>query len=431
MQVLPDQLTQNRAMLLRVLGWIAAAVSALVLLSAIAARLDRPTMDFHSYFTAAHLVTEGQPVASFYDDEWFKREASRFAPLEEIYGPNVPTTALFFAPVAIFQSEVDAHLAWTAASFVLLILFVEGLVRIASASAARPYWYVAAFLAQPVKENLIQGQAYIVVALGLVLFLKWWKDNREAQAGVMLAGLFAYKSIGFVLWPLALVTGRWRVVAWGVATLAMIVALTWPVIGLDGWLAYLNSMQQVMTTRPICATAYQSVQGFFQHLFSAGGNWGTPAWALPVETVRWTCSVLVLGFTLITLYLAARHRDDELAIGASILLCLFLVPLSQAHTYVLAFVPIAQLFRRLGGTSVRWEVAALWFGAAAIMVPTPYRSLRLVDGWASVIAYPKLYGALVLWGLCIMLMAQKKRSAALSDRVQAGGEWWARQGSNL
>ena len=431
MQVLPDQLTQNRAILLRVLGWIAAAASALVLLSAVAARADRPTMNFHSYFTAAHLVAEGQPFASFYDDEWFKRQASRFAPLEEIYAPNVPTTAVFFAPVAIFQDEVDAHLAWTAASFVLLILLVEGLVRIAGVSAARPYWYAAAFIAEPVQENLIQGQAYIVVALGFVFFLKWWNDDREAPAGVMLAGLFAYKSIGVVLWPLALITGRWRVFAWGIAALAVMIALTWPIIGLDGWLAYLNSMQQVLTTRPIRATTYQSLQGFFQHLFSAGGNFGTPIWALPVGTVRSICSVLVLGFTLVTFYLAARHRDDELAVGASILLCIFLVPLSQAYTYIVAFVPIALLFRRLRGASLRWDVAALWFGAAAIMLPTPYRSARLIDGWASVIAYPKLYGALVLWGLCIMLMAQKERSAASSDRVQAGEEWWARQGSNL
>src|SRR5215510_5665866 len=63
MQVLPDQLRQTLAALLRVLGWIAAAVSALVLLAAIAARLDRPTMNFHSYFTAAHLLVEGQPIS--------------------------------------------------------------------------------------------------------------------------------------------------------------------------------------------------------------------------------------------------------------------------------------------------------------------------------------------------------------------------------
>jgi hypothetical protein len=60
------------------------------------------------------------------------------------------------------------------------------------------------------------------------------------------------------------------------------------------------------------------------------------------------------------------------------------------------------------------------------MVPTPYRSARLIDGWASLIAYPKLYGALVLWGLCIMLMAQKERSPAVTHRAQAGKEWLAR-----
>jgi hypothetical protein len=48
-------------------------------------------------------------------------------------------------------------------------------------------------------------------------------------------------------------------------------------------------------------------------------------------------------------------------------------------------------------------------GSAMIVVPEPYSSPRLFDGWAALLAFPKLYGALLLWALCIFLVTRGER----------------------
>jgi hypothetical protein len=57
----------------------------------------------------------------------------------------------------------------------------------------------------------------------------------------------------------------------------------------------------------------------------------------------------------------------------------------------------------------------LWAGAVLIMLPTPFRSALLVDGWAALLAYPKLYGGLMLWALC--LRKAQNDSVPISDKI--------------
>jgi len=165
---------------IRALGWIVALAVAAVIIVRLFLQIDRPT-EFHSYFTASRLVMEGQSVDQFYDNAWFREQSNRLVPgLHEIFKPNVPTTAVAYGPFAFFQNYVEARLVWTVLSLLLLVWFIEELIRIAGAdSVARPFWYAAVLLAQPIQLNLFQGQAYIVVAAGLILALKFWQRTRD------------------------------------------------------------------------------------------------------------------------------------------------------------------------------------------------------------------------------------------------------------
>src|SRR5215510_5738152 len=138
------------------IGWIIAAIIAAWLANSLVQASSRPTTDFHSYFTSGHLIVEGKRIAEFYDEGRFNAEANRFVPgLHEIYGPNLPTTAIFYAPLALFQDHVAAHRLWTLLSIPLLILFIEGLARVAGAESwEKPYWYAAVLIAQPVRVTL-------------------------------------------------------------------------------------------------------------------------------------------------------------------------------------------------------------------------------------------------------------------------------------
>ena len=51
---------------------------------------------------------------------------------------------------------------------------------------------------------------------------------------------------------------------------------------------------------------------------------------------------------------------------------------------------------------VSWGGLTLTVGAILIAVDLPYRSAELADGAWALLAYPKLYGALLLWGLALV-----------------------------
>ena len=398
---------------IRALGWIAALAVAAVIIVRLFLQIDRPT-EFHSYFTASRLVMEGQSVDQFYDNAWFREQSNRLVPgLHEIFKPNVPTTAVAYGPFAFFQNYVEARLVWTVLSLLLLVWFIEELIRIAGAdSVARPFWYAAVLLAQPIQLNLFQGQAYIVVAAGLILALKFWQRTRDISAGATLAALFAYKSAGTILWPVAIAAGRWRIVLTGVAVLILIVIATWPIIGASGWLAYLKDLRDISAAPGMRSSAYQSVESIVRHLLSEQGRLGSPVVALPVGVARgiaMAIALLLLGFTM---YAAHRHPDNELVVGAALLLALILIPLNQIHAYPVALIPTAQLARRLSGIPHEWKGLALWAGSAMIVLPTPNRLLQPIDGWAALLAYPKLYGGLLLWAACMSLIMHGEQSSA-------------------
>lgn len=401
-------------------GWIVVLLLAALTAWQLAQQAARPT-EFHSYYTAAHLVAEGRPVARFYDDAWFRAEGARHVPgMNDIYNVNPPTTALAHLPLALFRDPVAARLVWLVLSLAMLAGFIEALVAIAG-GAARPWWYAAVLLSAAARSNLYQGQVYIFVALGLAYAVHAWTAGRPRRAGAALAVLMAYKSAGLMLWPVAAASGKWRLVLTGLAVLLLIVVVTWPLIGASGWLAYLHYLQNASAEATLRATAYQSVEGFIGHLFGdqAQATFGTPILPLPLAAGRIIALSIIVALLGCTMAVAFRHRDDELVLGAAILLTLVAVPLSQAHTYVIAFLAIAQLVRRVGWRPASPEAVALWAGAALIVLPLPYKSHRLYDGWLSLLAYPQLYGALVLWLVCIVQTERPRSVPRLSERTGA------------
>jgi hypothetical protein len=388
------------------LGHGCAAIAAALLLFAVLERMDRPVVGFQAYYTAAHLVAERQPIARFYDDEWFNEQVQRNEPaLHEIYNVNLPTTALAFVPLAAFQTHEYARLAWTVLAVPLLIVFIEALAAIAGiGAAAKPFWYAGILLSEPIRANLLQGQAYLVVAIGLLLVLRWWRNRADSLAGAALAAVLLFKSAGTMLWPVLAIAGRWRLLTWASLIIAVTVVVSWPFVGADGWLAYLHAVAALPRSEFIRVTAYQSVPSLLQHLLSGNSTPGLPIVQLQPAVLRMVVLAAVIALIAVTFIAARRRPDDELTVGAAILLTVIATPIAEVHAYTVTLIPAAMLVRRLGGTHRDWKSLALWIGVAMIAVPTPYRSLHLVNGWLAVLAYPKLYGGLVLWLLAVLLL---------------------------
>ena len=87
--------------------------------------------------------------------------------------------------------------------------------------------------------------------------------------------------------------------------------------------------------------------------------------------------------------------------GFFVLLGLIVSPVSADYHYVIALLPIGILLSQFRGQLRSWPGLILITGTLLIAADLPYRTARLTPGAWAFFAYPKLYGALLLWGLAL------------------------------
>lgn len=186
-----------------------------------------------------------------------------------------------------------------------------------------------------------------------------------------------------------------------VAAASVLISLPW--IDVDTWLAYASNLPRLATMPARYVTAYQTVTSLSGHLFVYDARWN-PA---PVADWPWLARGLSLGLLAGTLVLSARWarfrdgpRDTQaltLALFSSLLAAN--APVGEGHHYLLVLPAVIvavwwALYTRPGG--VAWAVL---FGAILLLgAPLPYTSTRLQAGWLALLAYPRVYGAYLLWG---------------------------------
>jgi hypothetical protein len=101
------------------------------------------------------------------------------------------------------------------------------------------------------------------------------------------------------------------------------------------------------------------------------------------------------------------------------------MPQSLDYHYVLAIFPIVVLLSRLHDQPRTVAFAMLAVATIAIAAALPYNSPRLSSGLIAILAYPKLYGALLLAGLCVLPVAALRTDedavSAPSTAARSGG----------
>ena len=406
-------------------GLVASIAALLFLLQVIRPAASQLTHGFSSYYTASRLVREGWSVADFYDDGWFQSQTERlgFVGAEDVYNLNPPSTALLFWPLSGLSPE-DGKAVWTGVNLLLLGLALGGMVRIVRGGPVEVAVGVVLIVSfQPVRENVRLGQVYVLL-LALEVALLWtFLDRRAAVAGFWLGMMIGLKTAGAGLVLLLVSQQRWRELFWTVLTVGGVVVASLLLVGIAPWLRYLALLSRFGAHPELAVTAYQSVPGLFLHLFQPDDIWNiSPLLNAPALA---TCLIVASALTTIGLTVQQTwhcaplaHRDRALAFAAWATLDVALSPVSEDYHYTLLLVPIAILLA--DWRDARFEhfrLAILVVGIGLIGSPLPYKAPPLtVGGWA-VLAYPKLYGALLLWGLATSALANERRRSRRSNLV--------------
>ena len=393
---------QTLARLYSLALWALAALLGIRLALFLPGAVSRISNGFAAHYTASRLLLEGEPVARFYDDAWFAARIGEIAgPVYDLFRPNLPTASLLLLPVAGLE-YLPARVIWTALSLAILaatVAFVMGQLRL------RGPWIPACLagllLFQPLYEHLNQGQNYLVL-IGL-LAATWHGYRREmpALAGVSLGLLLGLKLLGGYLVLLFLLERRWKVLAWAGGAAAAVAAASLPWIGVEAWLAYVGEFPGFLRQPGMAVTAHQTQAGFVQHMlvydpqFNSAPLVDAPALASVLVPAAFAA---VLGAGL----LAARMaRGSDLAFALMVLANLILGPLSADYQYVVVLLSIVILLAWARERNSPWVWLAFGLGSVLIAADLPYRSPRLAEGAWSLLAYPKLYGAWLLYGLAV------------------------------
>ena len=380
---------------------------------------DSPNHGFASYYTSAKLLSEGEDVSQFYDNDWFSSKVKNFVPeVYDVYRFNFPTMTLLLLPLSNF-SYSSAKIIWTIFNLLTLFFAIGYLIREVNFTKI---WLslilILIFSFQPLYANFLCGQAYVLIFCLLVLAWYAYKNDKNLLLGFVIGLIFIFKSISFIIFIFFLIQKKWKSLLGAVLTSLSIAVLTLPWIGIDAWYAYAENFFNDFTHPSLSVTAYQTIHSFFQHFTIFNHQWNpTPIINLPI--LGKILSTLSIFIVLVYSSLKAHQSEkSDLAFGAFVVAGLIISPVSIDYHYTIIILPIFILLKQVLKNQSRIVLAALILFTGLIAAYIPYTSLKVTTGWLALFAYPKLYGAVGLWGLLMLYTPKQNVSQTGNNQIR-------------
>jgi hypothetical protein len=249
--------------------------------------------------------------------------------------------------------------------------------------------------------------------------------GRAGVAGVAVGLAVATKLVAVPLLLVLAVRGMLGAVAAAVVTILVTALLTVGFAGADGWLGFGRALVADVVAPPasLSVTAYQSANGFFGHLLTVDPVWNPS----PIAVVPWVATFAVLAATAVALGLTlwvGRAASTTIAVGAAVVGGVLVLNLAQEYHFAMLLVPAAVAMARWFEVPGRSAFDGLWLAAslALLAAPIDYESPALTAGWLALMAYPRLYGAWLLWAWLIR-EGWPARAPVVVERAEAGGRY--------
>ncbi len=366
-----------------------------------------PASAFITYATGSRLLVYAP--ASFtqvYDNDWFAGQIAQasYPGLYDIFNVNPPSMALMLLPLAWLPMGAG-QILWALANLLFYFGGIWTLGRLLRLPLAWLPPLAAVGLAYlPVRENFSLGQAYLLLFFLLTWALAGLADGGQIVSGLALGLMGLLKMAGVWLWPGLLLAKRWRTAVWAAAVAAAGVLLTVVQIGLTPWMKYFSLLPTLSSDPKRTVTAYQTTVSLFGHLFSYDERWNPS----PLVDAPWLAGTLTLlalfGSLAVTARLAplnAPRRDTRLlALAMWGALVVTNTPFAENHHYTLALPALMIAIWWAWQAKLGWQSWAVLAAAAILLgAPLPYENPRLAQGLWALLAYPRVYGAWLLWGL--------------------------------
>jgi hypothetical protein len=373
------------------------------------------TDDFPEYFTSATIARNGGDAAKLYDGAWFREQTRHYGvgsgknPGE--FRPYPPSTALLLVPLTGFKPLTALRIV-TLVSLACLMGSTLLLSRIFAWDLLDSALFVLAS-GWALHSGLRCGHPYILIStfclLGYYLYLKrmpW------------LAGLCLGVFVPIKYYPLSVLAAfalhrQWRVTLGGGIAMAAVALVS---IGMLGWQVHQVFVLDVLWNHlaghvepgPRFIAVFQSFDTLFDRLFLFDPVRNPhPVWDAPLVRIVAVLStkgllVLAAAAALIKLARGATAGAIAPAIGILGILALLIAPGSGTYAFVLLWLPVALLIDYFLRERAR-APAYLILCTYVLIGFIPYGYTYPFDGRGglSVLAFPRLFLMLAMFGVCI------------------------------
>ncbi|MBK9097266.1 MAG: DUF2029 domain-containing protein [bacterium] len=302
---------------------------------------------------------------------------------------------------------------WITINFLLLIFTVVLIVKkLKLNNHWLPLILIIILIFQPLYENFSFAQVYILIFFLMVFVWFAYKSDNQKWLGILLGLLFMLKTAGVLLWVLLAVQKKWKSLIWIMLTIVGTFLITIPFVGIESWLTYSDRVIGHSSNPTLAVTAYQTIYSFFHHLFMFDENWNL----YPIADIPVLATLLTIIFTLIILiiagFFALKSNLQDLTFASFIIAGTILNPASIDYHFVLLLIPIIisiELIRKKP-TGFLWILFFISYTLIALKLP--YTSSKITQGITAILAYPKLYGAIGLLILCLLLSYSSKNKVS-------------------
>ncbi|MBK8230956.1 MAG: DUF2029 domain-containing protein [Candidatus Eisenbacteria bacterium] len=375
--------------------------------------------DFAGYWTAGRVLIDGKDLSRIYDDRWFGEASVGYGTGEPhmLMYVNPPAIAALFASVA-WLPPTSAKWLWLGLSTVLLLAaWLVWLRALRVPLRSFPSFALLVLLAGgvPFLRTLERGQIYPLILLLVGAFVLGRLRTLPRLSGVSLAGLLLLKYFGGLFALYLFVRRDWKALQTMAITLFAASGIGALLLGPSTYVASLQRLFRSLVERDAAGTGLPNLIAFF-------GGFLTPSqWNAGVLLDAPWLALLLSGTTLFALVWStlggaragAAPETELFPLLALLNLSVLFTPLAADHHYLL-LVPSAWVLLL---TQPRPNVRDPWLAVLVCTVLSfglePSVRAYQRSGWAKLLCYPTLYGAIGLTLLTVRRAAYGKTGSGV------------------
>lgn len=370
------------------------------------------THGFASYYTSARMLTDGSDMTAAYDTTYYfaKMQSYGFGNFKDL--SNLPTGSFIMLPLSGFE-PVTAKVIWNILGIIFLFISILLLFRsfdIPFNSLPGLLLVLITLLFYPFYYNIVYGQAYALLLFLASVSIFGFRKNNALLTAFPLALIIILKGYGF--YPLAalLLMKKPRVFLYTLGLTAAVFLITLPLFGLSAWQMYYAKFYSVVAYGELSSsTAYQTIGSLLGHIFSYNSTVNINA-LLSIPKIYIYYFTQIAGLVVLFI-LSGKFNKDNYTVFFVLSFALNVMFSPAAEDYhslfylPLIFLCSSILFKDINFRSLQIYVFAL--ALFLLMMPLPFRQLQDSGFPLYILAYPRLYGAVIISFLVLIYSQQR------------------------